>query len=328
MFRSISTRIKKRPSRTAAQKRQFSKNVHHISPDCNPVSAAKTKIVYRGIRHDVYEPRSYVPLFRAESIFFGLNSYYTGFDPNTVTIDSHMIASHKLSPIFLSTSLNKASAATFVEKGPLLTFDINNLENLMMVNADREFLAAFGGFYASGIEKELTVFALLYASIEFFELNDGNKFSNPFYLPVDPDDQESRLLLNELYDDLCRLHHYGRSMGGKSTLEYLQKFNLLYHKVFGDKNPLNMTLNTFQNEFPEYAKHFFHARNGSYRDRFFSVQLSNRIDKVTVLNFLLGNLSMKEYAFCINPATHRDETEQRTVARMSRDKVIKEKFKL
>lgn len=320
---------KKKPVQRTTQKRNFSHNIHNVSKDCIVTSGSKQKVVYRGIRNNVYDDKSSVPLFRAECILFGLSSYYMTFDPKKVIIDNDLISGHKMSPIFLSTTLNKEIARTFThENSPLLTFDVSNLNNLTMINAESAFAGTYAWFYAGGQENELTVFALLYASIKFFEFKNYQAFSNPFYLPICPNDQESCLLLNELYEDLCKLHHNGRSQGGKPTVEYLEKFNLLYHNVLGDQNPLNMTLTNFQRLFPQYAKHFFHVMNGANYDRFFAVKTSNRADKITVFNFLLGNLSMKEYAFCIDPTAHRVTEERDAVSRICRDNNMKKKFNL
>lgn len=336
MFRVVRMQARKKPVVKKDQGRNFSKSIHAVDSLVPLVSTDEAGVLYRGIRRDPFFASSPIPLFKAEVIFFGLASYVTSFDPRKVTIDNYMIARHKRSPLFLSLSQERrVSSSIFSKSGPLLTLDVSNLPGLLMVDAEEAYYKALGARYCDAKEKELTVFALLYASITSFQFvsQQQRAFLNPFYLPINPAETENCLLLQALYDAMCHVHHFAllpmpNDEYHQAKINYMQLLVSLYEKVLGDKNPFNMPIHVFRETFPEYAACFFHEYNGNYRERFFAINTQDQHQKMTVFSFLCEQMTLQRYCQTVDAGSYRLANQETAIQRIEDDADLSKAFGL
>lgn len=335
MFRSISARAKRKPSSKATQKRHFSRNVHTIDARVPLVPVDDHSVLYRGIRQNVFDVNTTLPLFRDTCIFAGITPCFTAFDPENTVITNYIAATHKELPIFTSLSFVKGSSKVFAERGPLLTVNLTNLPDLMLVDTEKAYYNENREFYKLKQEYELTVFAILYASIKSFDFQ-GKTISNPFCLPILPSDQENCRLFQELYDVFCKMQHVEFMEPSVNYVlqrdelkhQYFKKLFVLYDKVLGRDNPFNMSLREFQSKYPDYSEWLLHHSNKQNADNNSRVVNLEEAMNHSVFDFLADGRNKKDYIndFCIGE--HRKHRERNAKKYLADDPIIKSAFKI
>ena len=336
-------RTKKRQARqqNVAPQRDFSKNMHKFAPDVPLVVGNPGKDLFRGIRYNVFDQSTHVPLFRDAGILLGVSPYFSSFFPNETVITNYIAAAHKNLHLFTSTSYEKTSSDRFTCRGKeasvMLILDFSSLPDVALIDIEKAYFNVHKKKYANGEEHELTVLGFPYTSIAAFDINN-NLVPNPFYLPISAQDEKLCRLNQELYDSFCNMTHMAlmeethpeiemQYEWFQSKKDYFEKLFSLSEMVHGKDNPFNMTINQFITAHPQYAKFLFHHKNGDYAMRLAGIKDIDK-NKVTVLEFITNHDDIDQYLRQLKTGSHRRSMENIAQNEIRRDEILKEAFKI